>query len=136
MLVMARRLLWFFIIACVVAYACLVVIGNALADEVDAVSRTVLARDTLTPGAHHLAGMIMVDKTCTQVSLKARQTDTHSYLLEFTTWDDPAASECVHEEVPRPFRTIVFAPATGVTMTATIDGAPLLLVVLPFDEQR
>jgi hypothetical protein len=124
------RLAWFFIVSSAVAYVVFLVVGATIhARAIDA-SRIVTARDVLKANEHRLSGMVMVQSTCAQLSVRAEQMSPTVYHLEFSTWEAPSV-ECEIVDVPRAFQTVVFAPATGVDFVATLDGEELPLVVIP-----
>lgn len=127
---MARRLLWFFFISSTIAYSVFLVAGSALLREAEADVLTVVVRDALSAGTHQLSGMVMVPSTCAQLIARTKQLDTHAYELVFETWMEPSI-ECMEESVPRRFDLILFAPATGVTIVASLDSEPLPLVIIP-----
>jgi hypothetical protein len=124
------HLVWFFIVSTVVAYAVFLVAGSTIIRQAEADVNTVLVRDALAPGVHHLSGMVMVPRTCAQLTVRTRETETFTYEIAFGTWEEPNI-ECEEEPVPRRFTTVVFAPATGITFVGSFDGAPLPLVVYP-----
>lgn len=129
MLTLIHRLVWFFLISVVVALATFLILGSFIERDILGDARRVLARDSLRPGEHHLTGMVSVPSTCHQLSVKTEEVDTHLFNLRFTTWKEPHVDTCTDEDTPRAFRAIVFAPAVGVHITATLDDAPLQLVV-------
>lgn len=131
MMEMVRHIVWFLIVSSVIAYAVFLVVGSVIANEASASTRVVVARDVLSPGAHHLSGMVMVPSTCSTLSVRTESVDRFTHRLVFTSWEDPAASECLVEEVPRSFRAVLFAPATGVQILGSLDGMPLTMVVIP-----
>ncbi len=123
-----RRLVMFFFFACAVSYAIFLVTGRAINAAALDESRTVLVRDSLKPGVHFLSGIVMVHRTCADLSVRSSKIDTGIYQLTFTTWEDPSI-ECVTDDTPRSFRTAVAAPAAGVQFIASLDGEPLRLSV-------
>lgn len=127
---MARRLAWFFIVASAVSYACFLILGSTIQARADSDARTVFIRDVREAGVHRLSGMVMVQSTCADLYVRAEQHSNTNYGLVFSTWEQPAL-ECARESVPRAFNAIVFAPAVGVHFTATLDGKPLPIVVVP-----
>lgn len=127
-----RRLVWFFIVSAAIAYSVFFVVGRMLyADAKDA--DTVLIRDSIEKGVHHLTGMVMVHTTCTELTVKPEAVSDSRYHLAFETWDVPTVT-CEREETPRHFSAIVFAPAYGVHFTASVDGEPLSISVLPYTD--
>lgn len=126
-----RRCIWFFVVACAIAYAIFLLAGSFIeAQAVDA-AHIVQVRDSLAPNTHNLSGMVMVPTTCTQLSVRTEQVSQYVYELVFSTWKEPSVQDCVADETPRAFRAILFAPATGVDITGTLDGAPLTLAIFP-----
>ncbi len=126
---MSWRLLWFFIIACAVSYTVFLVAGSTIKARALDESRTVLARDSLEPGVHYLSGIVTVRSTCAHLSVSSEKVSETSYHLRFSTWEEPSVP-CVREDVPRSFRTVVFAPAAGITFLASLDDEPLQLIVI------
>ncbi len=75
-------------------------------------------------GEHHLSGDIPVPSACHGLTVTTQtMSDTHFELM-FTTWQEPARS-CASVGDTRSFSTVVFAPRTGITFTARIDGNEL-----------
>ena len=125
---MIRRLVWFFVISCVVAYAVFLAAGSSIQAQAIDASRIVKIRDSLNPGVHHLSGIVMVPTTCSELSVRTEQLSIDTYQIIFTTWKEPAI-ECITDDTARPFRAVVFAPAAGVHFVATLDDSPLDLAV-------
>lgn len=125
-----RHLVWFFFVATAIAYAVFIAAGSSIVRQADADVRTVVVRDALSQGAHHLSGMVMVPRTCMQLMVRTHETHQFTYEIEFRTWEEPSI-ECRDELVPRRFNEIVFAPSTGITFVATLDAEPLPLIVYP-----
>ena len=123
-----RRLVMFFFVACAVSYAIFLVTGSAINAAALDESRTVLVRDSLKPGVHYLSGIVMVHRTCADLSVRSDKVDTSVYQLIFTTWEDPSI-DCVTDDTPRAFRVAVAAPAAGVDFIGSLDGDPLRLSV-------
>lgn len=131
-----RRLLWFFIVSCAVAYAFFLLVGSTIhANAIDS-TRVVIARDSLGPGVHNLAGMVMVRSTCSELTVRTHQLSETEFQLQFSTWNESSLASCVQEDTPRSFRALVFAPAVGVSFSATLDDEPLILNVIPSVEHR
>lgn len=125
-----RHMVWFFIIASVVAYATFLVAGSVVNAQAASIASPVAIRDELGPGSHHLSGMVMVPASCYQLSVRTDVLSATSYNFTFKTWRDPAV-DCSADEVPRQFHAILFAPAAGVDFFATLDGANLPIEVIP-----
>ena len=124
------RMLWIFVVASILAYATYLVAGTIVQAYASGENRPVLIRDELGAGVHHLSGMIMVPTPCYQLSVRTQEIAKDAFALVFRTWPEPSV-ECADEEVPRYFRAILFAPATGITFIATIDEITLPIIVLP-----
>jgi hypothetical protein len=129
MLDIVRRMVWFFIVACAVAYIIFLVLGSTIQARAFDESRVVLIRDSLAVGAHYLSGIVMVPRTCSQLSMSYEKVSDALYSLDFTTWDEPSVP-CKTEETPRSFRSVVFAPSTGISFIGALDGKPLQLSVI------
>lgn len=130
MLDMLRRLVWFGIVSTTFAYAFLLIAGSVVSAQAARLYDPVILRDELSPGAHHLSGMVMVPSRCDQLTLHTEMLSTTTYALLFTTWREPSVT-CEEEEVPRAFREVVFAPAANVRFVASLDGKPFSVVVIP-----
>lgn len=126
-----RRLLWFFIVSCAIAYAFFLLIGSTIHAAAIDQSRVVVARDSLSQGAHNLSGMVMVHSTCDELSVRSVQLSDTLYQLQFSTWNEPSVQSCSKEDTPRSFRALVFAPSAGVYFSATLDDEPLTISVIP-----
>ena len=74
--------------------------------------------------------MVMVRSTCAELIVHTEQVSEELYRLRFKTWETPGV-ECVREETPRAFRTLISAPALGLRFVATLDDIPYSIVVLP-----
>ena len=128
MLEMGGRLMWFFFLSVVGAYAIFLVAGSIIHAEAVDTSRVVHVRDVLEPNAHHLSGMVMVHRSCDALSVETETLAPETHKLIFTTWQQPNV-ECRRDDIPRAFRASVVAPAAGATFIATLDKQPLTLIV-------
>lgn len=124
------RMLWFFVVASLIAYALHLVAGNIVSAQASGENVPVIVRDELGKGVHHLSGMLMVPTPCDQLSVRVEPASALQYVLVFRTWREPSV-DCTEEEVPRYFRAILFAPSTGIGFNATLDGIGFPIVVLP-----
>lgn len=124
-----RRLIWFGVVAAAFSYAGLLVMGSFVSAQAAQAYEPTLIRDDISAGSHHLSGMIMVPSSCDQLSVRSEQVSDTTYILRFTTWREPSVV-CDTEEVPRAFRTVVFAPATGVAFIATLDDRPISIATI------
>ncbi|OGG56977.1 hypothetical protein A3D71_01200 [Candidatus Kaiserbacteria bacterium RIFCSPHIGHO2_02_FULL_55_20] len=129
------RMLWFFVVASAVAYAVYLVAGTMVHAQESRENQAVIIRDELGPGVHHLSGMIVVPSSCDQLSVRTEEITDYTYELIFRTWREPSV-DCTNEEVPRYFRTILIAPATGVTFTASFDATGFPVIVVPIIASR
>jgi hypothetical protein len=124
-----RRLVWFGIVSAFAAFAIFFVLGNfavATADDTGPVA----IRDVLSPGVHHLSGMLLLPVSCDELTVETTQSSATSYVLQFHTWQNPSVP-CPASPTPRAFQTIVFAPSTGTSFTATLDGTSFPITILP-----
>lgn len=123
-----RRLVWFFVVASLIAYAIFLAAGSVITAQ--AIDQTHIAniRDSLDTGTHTLSGIVMVPSTCSELSVRTEQLATDTFQLVFTTWQEPSV-DCEILDTARPFRAVVFGPATGVRFVATLDGQPLQTAV-------
>ena len=126
----AKRLAWSYVASSAVAYMVFLTVGSYIYTRAADSTGATLVRDELTPGAHHLSGMVMVPSTCAELIVHTEQVSAELYRLHFKTWETPGV-ECVSEETPRAFRTLVSAPAMGLRFIATLDDIPYPIVVLP-----
>lgn len=129
------RLLWFGIVSAAFSYVFFLTMGNFVHQKAAGTYDPVLVRDELSPGSHHLAGMIMVPSPCDELSMHTEQISTTTYALLFKTWREPTVT-CNDEEVPRSFREVVFAPALGVRFIASLNGSAFPVAVLPVTPDR
>lgn len=125
-----RHLVWFFLIASAVAYAIFLTAGSFITAQAIDATHIVQARDELAPGEHRLSGIVMVPTTCTELSVRTEKLSDTEYNLAFTTWEEPSVN-CKVDDTPRAFHAILFAPAAGIHIIGTIDGAPLTIVAIP-----
>ncbi|MBI4087926.1 hypothetical protein HY418_00910 [Candidatus Kaiserbacteria bacterium] len=130
-----RRLVWFTVVATAVAYATLLVGGSFISARAASLNSAITVRDELAPGSHHLMGMVMVPASCYELSVRTESVSGNAYQLVFNTWRDPAVP-CSPDEVARAFHAVLYAPATGVEITATMDGKGLPIAVLPVVPER
>ena len=124
------RMIWFFVATSLLSYATFLIVGNIAHAQASGKNLPVVIRDELGTGVHHLSGMIMVPTPCDQISVRTEKTSDTAFTLVFRTWHEPSA-QCAKEETPRYFRAMLFAPSTGVTFIATLDGAGFPIVVMP-----
>jgi hypothetical protein len=125
-----RHLAWFFVVASAISYSIFLIAGGFISASATDAARIAQVRDSLSPGAHHLSGMVMVPSTCSELSVRTEDRGNYTYELVFTTWKEPAV-RCSAEDTPRAFHALLFAPAAGVHIIATLDGSPLTLALFP-----
>jgi hypothetical protein len=124
-----RRLVWFGVVASFASFAIFFVLGNfAVATAED--TGPVAIRDVLSPGVHHLSGMLLLPNSCDELTVETEQLSATAYALEFHTWENPSVP-CPTTPTPREFQTIVFAPSVGVSFSASLDGTAFPITVLP-----
>lgn len=130
---LVSRMLWFTVVSVAVAYASYLVAGSIVNAQSSDAYRPVIIRDELGAGVHHLSGMVMVPSPCHELSVRTESPTPYVHTLVFSTWREPSV-ECKNNEMPRYFQAVLFAPAAGVTFTATLDDAGLpieVIAVLP-----
>jgi hypothetical protein len=93
-------------------------------------SSPIVVRDELKANQHQLSGMVNVPTPCDELSVKTQSVSDTNFELVFTTWRQPSMN-CPDDPTPRAFRTILFAPATGVYFVATLDGKAFPIAVIP-----
>ena len=124
------RIGWFSVVAVVVSYMTYLVAGNIVTKHATNFNDPVLVRDELKPNMHQLSGMLMVESSCDQLSLKTTKLSRSEYTLNFSTWREPSIA-CDEEWTPRAFHEVLFAPAAGVNFYATLDDVPISVGVIP-----
>jgi len=128
---MMRRMVWFAIVLTAASFAIFAVLGNFAISSAEN-EGPVLIRDVVTPGVHNLSGMILLPLSCDELSTQSKPVSSTTYQLIFETWQDPSIA-CPEEPTPREFKTVIFAPQTGVTFFATLDGQGFPIQVTPDD---
>lgn len=123
------RMGWFLVIAIAVAYGTYLVCGSVVHAKAAGEYEPVMIKDELGANSHSLSGMVVVPSSCHDLSLRIEKTSVSAYRLIFTTWHDPVAT-CTSDPIPRAFRTLLFAPAAGVSFTATLDDRALPITVI------
>ena len=123
------RVVWITTIVIAIAYACYLFFGSLVSTNISRAQKQVIANDIISPGEHHISGMIMVPTECDGLSVQVQQTTPFSYQLAFKTWQEPYR-DCPSEPASRSFQTVTFAPAVGSTFSATLDGLPFPLTLL------
>ena len=124
------RLSWFVLISVVVAYASYLVLGSIVNAQESGVNEPTLIRDELRANRHSLSGMVMVPTPCDQLSVTTETISKTNFAIVFKTWHEPSV-DCGNEPTPRAFETELFAPAAGVTFTATVNDKALPIAVIP-----
>lgn len=94
-------------------------------------SQVIFVRDAIGIGSHVLSGTIAVPSTCDEVIVNTEQTSATSYAILFSTWRDPHITSCKDTKATREFHAIIFAPSLGTSFTATLNGAPVSIAVIP-----
>lgn len=124
------RLVWIIIVVSAVSYGTYLVSGSFFESQAADRYAPVYVRDSLSAGAHHMSGMVMVPGACYELSVEPKELSGVRYHLDFKTWQDPSV-ECGDGRVSRQFHTLVFAPSAGVDFTAALDGRSMPIVVIP-----
>ncbi|MBI5644983.1 hypothetical protein HY970_02685 [Candidatus Kaiserbacteria bacterium] len=132
---MVRRLAWFLVASSLIAYSVFLIAGGLIRAQASDASRIVMVRDYSEPGVHHLSGMAMVPKTCTDLFVATEQISPTRFALHFTTWEHPSI-DCATEDTPRAFEAIVFAGSVGVQFVGDLEGDPLTVVVVPVYQKK
>jgi hypothetical protein len=124
------HLSWFAIVSVVVAYATSAVLGSIVNAQASGANAPIIIRDELSANEHTLSGMVMVPTPCDELSVQTETLSKTTIALLFTTWHEPSVT-CGDDATPRAFQTALFAPAAGVTFTATLDDKDLPIAVVP-----
>lgn len=124
-----RRLVWFAVVATAAIFAIFVVLGN-FATMSAANSGPVAIHDTVSNGSHQLNGILVLPLQCDELSVETIKISSTVYELAFQTWQDPSVS-CPQTPTPRAFEAIAFAPASGTTFIATLDGKGFPITIVP-----
>lgn len=122
-------LAWFFVTAVALSYMSYLIGGNIVNAQASGATAPVVIRDEVQANSHQLSGMVMVQSPCDQLSVKTQALSATDYELLFTTWREPSVA-CKDDPTPRAFRTILFAPPTGVYFIATLDDVALPIAVI------
>ena len=128
MLEIMLRMFWLGLLLCAFSYVSFLALGSIVEAQAYGASATVI-RDELGPDEHLLSGMVTV-ASCDELSVQTAQVSSTTYSLMFQTWQDPSVS-CTPDQVPRAFRTVVFAPSMGVQFISTLNGVDFPIAVLP-----
>lgn len=123
-----RRLVWFAVVATAAFFSIFAVLGNFVTVNAEN-SGPVAIHDSVSPGIHHINGILMLPLSCDELSVGVEQVSASQYMLAFTTWQDPSIV-CPAEPTPRAFETVAFASASGTTFIATLDGKPLPIFIV------
>ncbi|MEY4747409.1 MAG: hypothetical protein RLZZ416_458 [Candidatus Parcubacteria bacterium] len=124
--------LWFAFLAAAIAYGSYLFLGNIVHTRESGALGSVMIRDELQPGVHNLFGMVSVPTPCDELIVHTEALSTSTFMLSFRTWREPAIKDCPKEETPRSFHAVVFGPAAGIEFVASLNGAGLPIVVLPY----
>lgn len=124
------HVLWFSVVSCALAYVFFIVAGNLIFESAAGSYDPVMIRDELSPGLHHLSGIVTVPQTCDELVVHISQLSSFTYELSFQTWQEPSVP-CEKTPTARYFSDLVFAPSLGVDFVATVDQSPLPIAVVP-----
>ena len=92
------RLLWIACAMAFVTYASYLFFASTLNATADLTEGNIIALDSVTVGAHHIRGMIVIPSECHGVSLDVRKMIPTMYIMEFRTWQEPYR-DCPSEPV-------------------------------------
>lgn len=129
MLDAVRSLVWFAIVATIACFAIFFVLGNFFVVSAQN-SGPMPVRDIVNSGAHHLSGMIVLPLSCDELSVQPQEISANAYALVFSTWENPSTT-CPATPTPREFNAVVFAPASGISFIAVLDGKNVPITVIP-----
>ena len=124
------RAAWFVVAASLIAYAGYLYVGSIVHSGETIADHTVIIRDSISKGEHHVSGMLMVPSSCDELTLRVSEVKDDLYLLSFSTWSEPSIL-CDYTPTARVFDTVVFAPSIGVRFIATLDTVALPVAVYP-----
>ena len=107
------RMVWFTIIATLLATASHVFFGSVFAIEEDE-NNIVVIRDLITPSEqlHEISGFVAAPSNCHELSVRIGDFDADTVFLIFEFWEQPYRNDCIRRDIPRAFKTIAFAPAS------------------------
>jgi len=123
------RMLWLGLSLCAFSYVLFLALGSIVEAQAYGASAPVVVRDELSSSEHLLSGMVTV-ASCDELSVQTTMVSSTTYALIFQTWQDPSVS-CTPDQMPRAFRTTLYAPMAGIQFIATLNGADLPIAVLP-----
>lgn len=125
-----RSVVWFVLILLIGFSATLIVANEIVRANLKPI-RPILVRDKIGVGSHILSGVVPVSSTCDEVIVYTEKISDSLYAIIFTTWREPYISSCVERETSREFRAVIFAASLGVSFTATLNGEPVSIAVIP-----
>ena len=130
-----RSLVWFMIVLTVGLGITFVVADTVAHTQVLNAPTPVLVQDSIGIGSHTLSGVISVPSSCDQMTVHTQQISPSSYLILFDTWREPYI-QCAEQGSVREFHVIIFASSLGVSFSATLDGSPIPIAVVPALSQQ
>jgi hypothetical protein len=125
-----RSIVWFVLIL-LIGFAATLIVANEIVRANLKPIRPILIRDKISVGSHILSGVVPVSSTCDEVIVYTEKISDSLYAIIFTTWREPYISSCIEQETTREFRAVIFAASIGVSFTATLNGAPVSIAVIP-----
>jgi hypothetical protein len=125
-----RSIVWFVLILLVGFGATLIVANEVVRANLKPI-KPILIRDKVGVGSHILSGVVPVSSSCDEVIVYTDKISDSLYAIIFTTWREPYISSCVERELSREFRAVIFAASIGVSFTATLNGEPIPIAVIP-----
>lgn len=124
----AHHLFWTAVMLIVTGYAFVLIVHTQAAASVLQL-RPILVRDAVYPGVHQLSGSIEVPLSCDELISHVEKVSDTSFRIIFETWQNPSLI-CYRAQTSRDFQIVAFAPSTGISFAATLDGKPLRIAVV------
>lgn len=125
-----RSLVWFVLILLMGLGATLIVTNEIVRANLKTI-RPILIRDKIGAGTHILSGVVPVSSSCDEIIVYTEKISDSLYAIIFSTWREPYISPCIEREVSREFRAVIFASSLGVSFTASLNGEPVPIAVIP-----
>jgi len=125
---MLMRILSFFVIAGVVAFATQTFFGSELAAAADESIKAVSIQDHYSDDVHEISGMVMVPSPCHDLTVRTKDVDANTTAIIFETWEQPYRA-CEQELTPKAFKVVVFAPE-NIVFKAILDNEWVRLAIV------
>lgn len=131
---MLRRIVTFAFVSTLFAFVFLMIAGH-FTERAAARTNVIVLRDEFTGSVHRITGIVPVDYSCAELSVRAEPVEGKTYLLRFETWNGPSV-ECAKEETPRWIQLPVFIKEEPPHFTATLDGKVIPVSVYPYSSRH